>query len=120
MTDNIALLPVHQRVLQNQTIGEHEPGAVLRDFAALLDFVRAREIVVSGKHQLLPMSLLAELNTRLSKTNEVSLKRPQQKSYPYINGLHLLLRVSGLRGGDARHDDRQHETSTNRHNSSSE
>ncbi len=96
MTDNIALSPVHQHVLHNQTISEHEPGAVLRDFASLLEFVRAREIVVSGKHQLLLMSLLAELNSRLSRTNPVNLKRPQQKSYPYINGLYLLLRASGL------------------------
>jgi hypothetical protein len=96
MADNIALSPVHQRVLHNQTIGENEPGAVLRDFTALLDFIGAREIVVSGKHQLLPMPLLAELNSRLSRTNQISLKRPQQKSYPYINGLYLLLRASGL------------------------
>jgi hypothetical protein len=96
MADNIALSPVHQRVLNNQTISENEPGAALRDFAALLDFIGAREVVVSGKHQLLPMFLLAELNSRLSRTNQVSLKRPQQKSYPYIHGLYLLLRASGL------------------------
>src|SRR5438046_2111372 len=88
MTDNITLSPVHRRALHNQLISEDGPGAVLRDFAALLDFVGAREIVVSGKHQLLPMSLLAELNSRLSITNQISLKRPQQKSYPYINGLY--------------------------------
>lgn len=96
MTDHVALSPVHQRVLRNQPIGENEPGAVLRDFAALLDFVGARETVVSGKHQLLPMSVLAKLNLRLSRTNQISLRRPQQKSYPYINGLYLLLRASGL------------------------
>src|SRR5947209_4729080 len=96
MTDHIALSPVHQRVLHDQPISEHEPGAVLRDFASLLDFVGMREIVVSGKNQLLPMSLLAELNSRLSRTNQVSLQRPQQKSYPYINGLYLLMRASGL------------------------
>lgn len=96
MSDHLALSPVYQRVLHHQTISENEPGAVLRDFASLLDFVGAREIVVSGKHQLLPMLLLAELNSCLSRTNQVSLKRPQQKSYPYINGLYLLLRASGL------------------------
>ena len=96
MTDNLALSLVHQRALHNQIIGESEPGAVLQDFTSLLDFVRTREIVVSGKNQLLPMSLLAELNSRLSRTNQVSLQRPQQKSYPYINGLYLLLRASGL------------------------
>ncbi len=96
MTDNITLSPAHQRVLRNQFIGEHEPGAMLRDFASLLDFVGPREIVVSGKNQLLPLSLLAELNSRLSRTNQVSLQRPQLKSYPFINGLYLLLRASGL------------------------
>jgi hypothetical protein len=96
MTDHLALSPIQQRALHKRTIGENEPGAVLRDFAALLDFAGAREIVVSGKHQLLPMSLLAELNSRLSRTNQISLRRPQQKSYPYINGLYLLLRASGL------------------------
>lgn len=96
MTDHSALSPIQQRALRNRTIGENEPGAVLRDFASLLDFVGAREIVVSGKHQLLPMPLLAELNSRLSRTNQISLRRPQQKSYPYINGLYLLLRASGL------------------------
>ena len=96
MTDNLALSLVHQRALHNQIIGESESGAVLQDFTSLLDFVRTREIVVSGKNQLLPMSLLAELNSRLSRTNQVSLQRPQQKSYPYINGLYLLLRASGL------------------------
>ncbi len=96
MTDHLRLSLARQRVLHNRTIGENEPGAVLRDFAALLDFVGAREIVVSGKHQLLPMSLLAELNSRLSRTNQISLRRPQQKSYPYISGLYLLLRASGL------------------------
>src|SRR5215213_2506048 len=96
MADHSALSPACQRILHHQTISEHEPGAVLRDFSSLLDFVRAREIVVSGKHQLLPMSLLAELNSRLSRTNQISLRRPQQKSYPYISGLYLLLRASGL------------------------
>jgi hypothetical protein len=96
MADNIALSSAHHLVLHNQTISESEPGAVLRDFAALLDFIGAREVVVSSKHQLLPMSHLAELNSRLSRINQVSLKRPQQKSYPYVHGLYLLLRASGL------------------------
>jgi hypothetical protein len=96
MADHLALSPVQQHVLHHCTICENEPGAVLRDFAALLDFVGAREVAVSGKNKLLPMSLLAGLNSRLSRTNQVSLRRPQQKSYPYINGLYLLLRASGL------------------------
>jgi hypothetical protein len=42
------------------------------------------------------MSALAELNARLSKPLHILLRRPQQKSYPHINGLYLLLRASGL------------------------
>jgi hypothetical protein len=42
------------------------------------------------------MSALAELNARLSKPLRILLRRPQQKSYPHINGLYLLLRASGL------------------------
>jgi hypothetical protein len=68
----------------------------LRDFETLLNFVGQQEIKVSGIHQLLPMNLLAELNAQLSKPLRSSLKRPQQKSYPHINGLYLLLRASGL------------------------
>lgn len=90
------LSPKHQLVLQEQVIGEAGPGSILRDFQVLLDFVGGREIKVSGIHQVLPMSVLAELNARLSKPLRISLKRPQQKSYPHINGLYLLMRASGL------------------------
>jgi hypothetical protein len=90
------LSPTHQHILQEQSIGEGEPGSILRDFEVLLDFAGKKEIRVSGIHQVLSMSVLAELNARLSKPLRVGLKRPQQKSYPHINGLYLLLRASGL------------------------
>lgn len=86
----------HEKTLREQVITEDSPGTILRDFAALLDFVGTREIEVSGKHQLLPINLLPELNARLSHPIQVNLKRAVQKSYPYINGLYLLLRASGL------------------------
>jgi hypothetical protein len=93
---NIMLSAKYQQTLREQTISDDEPGSILRDFGRLLDFVCTREIRVSGVHQLLPMSALAELNARLSKPLRLSLSRPQQKSYPHINGLYLLLRASGL------------------------
>ena len=68
----------------------------MRDFATLLAFVGADGIEVRGKHKFLPMARLSELNTQLSKPIELDLKRPQQKSYPPIHGLYLLLRASGL------------------------
>jgi hypothetical protein len=86
----------YQQTLREQTINEDGPGSVLRDFGTLLDFVGKREIKASGVHQLLPMSALTALNARLSKPLRIPLRRPQQKSYPHINGLYLLLRASGL------------------------
>lgn len=102
---DIALSSTHRRILQEQAIGEDEPGRVLRDFETLLDFVGEHGVRVSGVHQLLPMTLLAGLNARLSKPLRLGLKRPQQKSYPHINGLYLLLRASGLSliAGDGTH-----------------
>src|SRR5215212_6032175 len=93
---DIALSSKHQRILQGQAISDDEPGRVSRDFETLLDFVGERAIKVSGIHQILPMNVLAELNAQLSKPLRIGLKRPQQKSYPHINGLYLLLRASGL------------------------
>ncbi|ELS01003.1 Plasmid pRiA4b ORF-3-like protein [Xenococcus sp. PCC 7305] len=83
-------------LLKQQKITETEPGSILRDFQTLLDFIGQKGIPVSGKHNLLPMKTLAELNQSLSEPITTNLKRPQQKSYPPINGLYLLLRASGL------------------------
>ena len=93
---SVMLSAKNQQTLREQTISDDGPGSILRDFDSLLDFVRTRQLRVSGVHQLLPMSALAGLNARLSKPLRLNLSRPQQKSYPHINGLYLLLRASGL------------------------
>jgi hypothetical protein len=86
----------HQQLLQQHSIDENSPGTILRDFQTLLDFLHPNGTQVSGIHNLFPLKSLPELNSRLSHPIETNLKRPQQKSYPYINGLYLLLRASGL------------------------
>ncbi len=83
-------------LLKQQNITETEPGTILQDFQTLLDFVGDAGIPVSGTQHLLPLKSLADLNQRLSEPIQTDLKRPQQKSYPPINGLYLLLRASGL------------------------
>ncbi len=83
-------------LLQQQNITATEPGTILTDFQTLLDFVGESGLAVSGKHHLLPLKSLAELNQLLSEPIQTALKRPQQKSYPPLNGLYLLLRASGL------------------------
>ena len=82
--------------LQHQTFSENEPSTLLRDFSSLLDFIGTDGIPVSGKNHLIATKLLPPLNQLMSHPLELTLKRPQQKSFPQLNGLYLLLRASGL------------------------
>ncbi|NJP10632.1 MAG: plasmid pRiA4b ORF-3 family protein [Leptolyngbyaceae cyanobacterium RU_5_1] len=82
--------------LTQQPITATEPGTILRDFQTLLDLIGDTGVPVSGTYHLLSQSLLADLNQRLSHPIQLDLKRPVQKSYASINGLYLLLRVTGL------------------------
>ena len=85
----------HKQVLRDLGIGESGPGTILRDFEMLLDYIRERDLPVTGKYQL-PLRVLPEINARLTHPLQLGLKRPQQKSYPHIHGLYLLVRASGL------------------------
>lgn len=90
------LTPDQIQCLKNQTFSDNEPGTLLKDFSTLLDFIGSAGIPVSGKNHLIAIKLLPQLNQLMSNPLEVMLKRPQQKSFPHINGLYLLLRASGL------------------------
>jgi hypothetical protein len=84
------------RPLKNQVIEATQPGTLLADFEAFLNFIDSDGIEVSTGNQLLPMNLLREINNQLQNPLHLDLKRPQQKSYPHINALYLLSRVTGL------------------------
>jgi hypothetical protein len=90
------LTPDQIQCLKNQTFSDNEPGTLLKDFSSLLDFIGPGGIPVSGKNHLIAIKLLPQLNQLMSHPLDVTLKRPQQKSFPHINGLYLLLRASGL------------------------
>jgi len=90
------LTPDQILCLKNQTFSDNEPGTLLKDFSSLLDFIGPGCIPVSGKNHLMAIKLLPQLNLLMSHPLDVKLKRPQQKSFPHINGLYLLLRASGL------------------------
>ena len=102
--------------LASQTIDEHGPGSILMDFEALLGFVEGG-VRSTGKYHLLPMARLFELDERMTKPLRPRLKRPQQKSFPHLNGLYLLLRAtqlgvpegSGKGGGQLTLDSAMHE-----------
>ena len=82
--------------LRQQAIGVDGPGTILRDFGALLDLIGRGGLPTTGRRHLLPHSCLVELNARLAQPLEVRLKRPQQRSYPNLDGLYLVGRATGL------------------------
>ena len=85
-----------QNFIKNQVIDEQNPGTILKDFKTFLNLVKDSGIDVSGKNSLFPQKLLPELNSQLTHPTLIDLKRPIQKSYPYLNGIYLLLRTTGL------------------------
>lgn len=87
--------PQHKKILQNLEINDTNPGTLLHDFQVMIDIFHKQEQTLTAGHQI-PLKLLGEINNRLKNPVELALKRPQQKSYPRIEGLYLVLRASGL------------------------
>jgi len=97
MTDKLTpCTPEQIEILKKQQFSATEPGTLLKDFNSLLEFIGKTGIAVSEKTQLFALNTLADINRRLTHPFDVKLKRPVQKSFPYINGLYLRLRSSGL------------------------
>jgi hypothetical protein len=95
LPEKFEFLPQHRRVLQDLVIDQDGPGTILHDFEATLAFLKGRNLPLTGRHQL-PLRVLPEINALLARPLQLGLKRPQQKSYPHIHGLYLLVRASGL------------------------
>jgi hypothetical protein len=85
-----------EQILHGQVIDAARPGPLLRDFRAVLDYVGVKGVKAGGKSNLLPLGAIAELDARLSRPLRLEMKRPQLRSHPYLWGLNLLLRASGL------------------------
>lgn len=90
------LAPETIALLQQQSITATEPGSILQDFQTLLEAIGEQGLPVSGKLHHLSLKVLGELNNQLSRPIQIDLKRPQQKSYPNLQGLYLLLRATGI------------------------
>lgn len=89
-----------QRVLREQEIDDDGPGTVLADFETLLQFIGQDGLKTTGKYYLLPQGKLDALNLQMSRPVVHSLKRPQQRSFPNLHGLYLMLRSSGMGIGE--------------------
>jgi hypothetical protein len=96
MLTDVSLSKEQEQILRAQVIDTEHPGPILRDFQTLLDFVGPNGVKAAGKHNLLPISAISELDERLSRPLRLQLQRPQIRSHPYLQGLNLLLRATGL------------------------
>lgn len=90
------LSEAEKKVLCDQIIDENAPGTILRDFQTLLDFIQSNSLEASSTHHLLPLKALPVLNAEMSRPITLDLKRPQAKSYPHLQALYLLVRMTGL------------------------
>ncbi len=87
---------VHTDILKRQKIDESGPGTILADFEALLKFVGTVGIKTGGKNFRIPLAALNDLDERMTHPLRPKLERPQQLSFPHLNGLYLLFRSTGL------------------------
>ena len=71
-----------EQSLRDQEFGADRPGTVLGDFQRMVDFLETREVESSGKHNLLPLKLIDELDRQLSRPLHLALKRPLIRSHP--------------------------------------
>ncbi len=92
----LTLSQAQERVLKDQLIDADRPGPVLRDFQTVLAFVGSEGVPATGKYNLLPIEAIGELDQQLSRPLRLAMKRPLLRSHPYLQGLHLLFRASGL------------------------
>ncbi|MGB0384803.1 MAG: IS1096 element passenger TnpR family protein [Ardenticatenaceae bacterium] len=91
----LKLTSQQEELLRDTTIDEDGPGTILRDFEMFLSYIGERKLQITKNYNL-RLRDVRELNARLTNPLELGLTRPQQKSYPHIHGLYLLVRTSGL------------------------
>jgi hypothetical protein len=90
------LTPEQEEILRSQVFDATHPGSLLHDFALVIDHVGEKGVKAAGKFNLLPISAIHILDAQLARPLRLSQKRPQLRSHPYLQGLHLLLRASEL------------------------
>src|SRR6187200_1500516 len=97
----LTLRSVNEQALAEQVFDAERPGPILHDFGVVLEHIGLEGVKANGKHNLLPMDAIAILDDRLARPLRLKLQRPQLRSHPYLQALHLLLRASGLTRVDA-------------------
>ena len=93
---SLSLTKGDKQILQEPAISDEAPGSILKDFDTMLDIIGEKGMETGGKYSFFPMGKLAEMNSQLTHSIHLNLQRPQQKSFPHVNGLYLLLRSTGI------------------------
>jgi hypothetical protein len=84
-----------ETVLRSTVISNEAPGPIVHDFQVILNYIAEAPPQLTDA-LMLPTKVIKPLNEQMIRRIEHGLARPQQKSYPHINGLYLLLRVMGM------------------------
>ncbi len=84
------------QILKEAVISENTPGTILNDFDFLLDYIKSNKIEATKSRSHFSMKHLKPINERLAAPLKIGLNRPQQKAFPNISGLYLLLRTMGI------------------------
>ena len=95
MAKALTLTKAKKETLHNTIISQQGPGTIMADFQTFLEFIADRHAPLSAKHYM-PIKVLESLNQQMCQPLQHDLRRALQKSYPYLNGLYLLVRSSGL------------------------
>ena len=84
------------QILRETVISENAPGTILKDFGFLLDYIGSNKIEATKSQSHFSMKHLNSINERFVAPLKIGLNRPQQKAFPNISGLYLLLRTMGI------------------------
>jgi hypothetical protein len=79
--DKLPLTEDKKQLLQQKTISQNTPGTILRDFQTILEFLQPEGVEISSTHHQFSLKYLQQLNSQLSYSIDINLKRPVQKSY---------------------------------------
>lgn len=93
---NTLKIESHIKRLQAQDFEQQPPGTILQDFETLINSIDTKGMELTKKSCFFRVKFLVALNSKLSRPFKPNSSKSQQKFYPYINGLYLLLRTSGL------------------------
>ncbi|HEX3054402.1 MAG TPA: hypothetical protein VHP83_27355, partial [Aggregatilineaceae bacterium] len=72
LSEGLKLLPEQKKLLKNLVIDDHQPGTLLHDFEALLNFFNERERTLTDAHQL-QLRTLSDINERLANPVQLAL-----------------------------------------------